>query len=229
MCLSGLRANRILAYMDDLVIFSTTFEQHVLDIEEVFRRLREANITLKTLKCVFAADRVEFLGYELSSEGIKPQKRLTTAINEFHRPENKKEVKRFLGLPGFYRNFIKNFGNISHPLNRLTSDNVEFIWDENCENVFNDLKKCLSSEPGLIFPRLGEDFIVDVDASDHVFGRVLLQKGSDSTLHPVAYFSDAVQNSQKNWAPTTKEAYALSSTPLARLLGRATLHPELRS
>ena len=117
MCLSGLPANRILAYMDDLMIFSTTFEQHVLDIEEVFRRLREANTTLKTTKCVFAADRVEFLGYELSSEGIKPQKRLTTATNEFHRPENKKEVKRFLGLAGFYRNFIKNFGNISHPLN----------------------------------------------------------------------------------------------------------------
>ena len=182
MCLSGLPVNRILVYMDDLVIFSRTFEQHLLDIEEVFRRLRAANITLKATKCVFAADKVEFLGYELSSEGIKPQKRLTTAINEFHRPENKKEVKRFLGLAGFYRNFIKDFGNISHPLNRLTSDNVEFIWDSNCENAFNNLKRCLSSEPVLVFPLLGDDFIVDVDASDQAFCGVLLQRSSGSKL-----------------------------------------------
>ena len=109
----------------------------------------------------------------------------------------------------FYRNFIHGYGDITHPLNKLTCDNVKFEWSEECEKAFNTLKHCLSSEPVLAFPRLGEDFVVDVDASDVAFGGVLIQEGSDSLLHPVGYFSDAVQKSQKSWSPTTKEAFAL--------------------
>lgn len=209
LCLSGLSSRRILAYMDDIVIFSRTFEEHIADVKTVFERLRAANISLKASKCIFGSSNVDFLGYELSSKGIKPQKRLTDAIRDFARPENRKEVRRFLGMAGFYRNFIRNFGDISHPMNKLTSDNVKFLWDEDCEKAFIELKQQLSSEPVLAFPRLGEDFIVDVDASDLAFGGVLMQEGSDSQLHPVAYFSDSVQKSQKSWAPTTKEAFAL--------------------
>ena len=207
--LSGLPASRILAYMDDIVIFNSNFEDHLKDIESVFLRLREANITLKASKCVFAARSVDFLGYHLSSEGIKPQKRLTRAIEEFHRPENKKDVRRFLGLANFYRSFIKNFSDISHPLNKLTSDNTPFMWTDECETAFCALKRHLCSDPILAFPRLGEEFVIDVDASDVAFGGVLLQMGADRQLHPVGYFSDSVQASQKAWAPTTKEAFAL--------------------
>ena len=107
------------------------------------------------------------------------------AILNFPRPENRKEVKGFLGLAGFYRNFIQGFGNISHPLNRLTSDNVVFAWNDDCEEAFKKLKECLSSKPVLAFPRLGEEFIIDVDASDVAFGGVLLPKGVDLQLHPV--------------------------------------------
>ena len=208
-CLSGLPTNRILAYMDDIVIFSAVFDDHLSELEEVFKRLRAANISLKASKCVFAAEKVDFLGYELSAAGIRPQKRLTESIQNFSQPKSRKEVKRFLGMAGFYRNFIEGFGNISHPLNKLTCDNVSFLWDDACEAAFNDLKRCLMSAPALAFPRLGEEFIVDVDASDIAFGGVLIQKGSDSLLHPVGYFSDAVQKSQMNWSPTTKEAFAL--------------------
>ena len=208
-CLSGLPSDRILAYMDDIVIFSKYFDEHLSAIGLVFSRLRSANISLKASKCVFAAENVDFLGYNLSSNGIKPQKRLTTAIEQFRRPENRKEVRRFLGLAGFYRNFIEGFGDIAHPLNKLTSDNVDFVWDQCCDEAFMKLKKHLTSEPVLAFPRLGDDFIVDVDASDIAFGGVLMQEGPDSTLHPVGYFSDAVQNSQKNWSATTKEAFAM--------------------
>ena len=208
-CLSGLPSNRILAYMDDIVIFSRTFSEHISDIRKVFDRLREANISLKASKCTFAAQTVDFLGYELSSSGIRPQKKLTSSIKDFPQPSNRKEVKRFLGMAGFYRNFVKGFGDISHPLNNLTRDNVKFEWTDDCESAFCTLKLCLSSEPVLAFPRLGEEFILDVDASDVAFGGVLMQAGADGQLHPVGYFSDAVQKSQKSWAPTTKEAYAM--------------------
>ena len=208
-CLSGLPSNRILAYMDDVVIFSRTFSEHIADIKEVFERFRAAKISLKASKCTFAAKTVDFLGYELSSQGIKPQNKLTSAIKEFPQPTNRKEVKRFLGMAGFYRNFVQGFGDISHPLNRLTCDNVKFEWTNECEIAFKTLKECLSSKPILAFPRLGEEFILDVDASDIAFGGVLMQEGSDSVLHPVGYFSDAVQKSQKSWSPTTKEAFAM--------------------
>jgi hypothetical protein len=112
-------------------------------------------------------------------------------------------------MAGFYRNFVKGFGDISHPLNVLTRDNVKFEWTDDCETAFRTLKTCLSSEPVLAFPRLGEEFILDVDASDLAFGGVLMQEGPDALLHPVGYFSDAVQKSQKSWAPTTKEAFAM--------------------
>ena len=208
-CLAGLPPDRVLAYLDDIVIFSATFDQHISDLRNVFEKLRTANISLKASKCVIAADEVEYLGYELGANGIKPQKRLTEAILKFEKPESRKDVKRFLGLAGYYRNFVDGFANISRPLNKSTSDNTPFVWDDDCEIAFRTLKTLLAEKPILAFPRIGEQFIVDVDASDCAFGGVLMQKGEDGKLHPVAYFSDSVQKSQSNWSATTKEAFAL--------------------
>ena len=89
--------------MDDIVIFSQTFEVHLRSIKAVFTRLRTAGIQLKASKCVIGSSNVQFLGFELSSKGIKPQKRLTEAVNNLAKPTNRKEIRRFLGLSGFYR------------------------------------------------------------------------------------------------------------------------------
>ena len=148
-CLSGLPPDRVLAYMDDIVIFSKTFDEHKLMLEKVFQCLLKAGVTLKISKCNFANNVVDFLGYELSEKGVKPQKRLTEAIRTFSTPQNRKEVRRFLGLAGFYRRFIPDFANISRPLNALSSDNVLFEWTNDCELAFNSLKDKLSSEPVL--------------------------------------------------------------------------------
>ena len=208
-CLSGLPPDRVLAYMDDIVIFSKTYQEHLHTLETVFKRLLAAGITLKLSKCIFASNKVDFLGYELSEEGVKPQKRLTEAILTFATPLNRKELRRFLGLAGFYRRFIPQFASISRPLNRLTSDNVNFQWTDECDTAFNTLKQKLSSEPVLAFPKLGEPFVVEVDASDYAVGGVLAQLGNDNDLHPVAYMSIALNPSQQNWCPYSKEAYAL--------------------
>jgi len=124
-------------------------------------------------------------------------------------PKTKKELKGFLGLAGFYRDFIPNFSHISKPLNELTSDKVPFSWTSARDNAFDTLKSRLSSEPVLHFPDLNEPFILEVDASNYAVGGVLSQKAPDNTLHPVAYFSTALQKSQQNWSATTKEAFAL--------------------
>ena len=201
--------SQILAYMDDIVLFSESFEQHLQYSQSVFEHLRQSDISYKATKCVFASDKVDFLGYKLSHMGIKPQKRLTEAITSFHCPESKHEVKQFLGLAGFYRHIIQDFADISHPLNKLTGEGVHFNWDSNCQQAIDLLKMRLASEPVLVFPCLGEPFMVDIDASDYAAGGVLIQKSSDRNLHPVAYYSTAFNKAQQNYAPTTAEAFAL--------------------
>ena len=134
-CLAGFLADRVLPYMDDIVTFSSMFAEHISSLESIFQRLPSAGVTLKSSKCIFGSEKVDFLGYELSAEGIKPQKRLTEAIRSFQCPESKKEVKRFLVLAGFYRNSMKDFSKISKPLNKLTSDSVVFNWDSRAEGL----------------------------------------------------------------------------------------------
>ena len=120
MCLpAGLPANQVLAYMDVIVLYSPNFEEHSKDLDTVFGHLRVANISIKATKCMIAMRKVDFLGYELSGEGIRLQNRLKEAIQEFHRPEPKKELKSFLVLAGFHRYSIRDFAEISHPLKIL--------------------------------------------------------------------------------------------------------------
>eukprot|EP00794_Sanderia_malayensis_P008309 gene8309-9196_t len=119
---SGLPAERVLAYMGDIVVFINTFEEHLQSLKLVFQKLRESNISPKLSKCVFATRKVDFWGFELSNSGIRPQSRLTDAISNFKQPAAEKELKGFLGLAGFYRAFIRDIAKIAEPLNRLTSD-----------------------------------------------------------------------------------------------------------
>ena len=150
-CLAGSLADRVLAYMDDIVIFSSTFAEHISSLESVFQCLRLAGITLKSSKCIFGSEKVDFLDCELSAKRVRPQKHLTEAICSFQLPESKKEVKRFLGLAEFYRNFIEDFSKISKPFNKLTSDSVVFHWNSQAEEAFNKLKAQSASEPVLAF------------------------------------------------------------------------------
>ena len=145
--LSGLPSNCVFAYIDDILICSKSMEEHLSSLKEVFLKLRESGITLKLSKCVFGCENIDFLGYNLSKDGIKPQKRLTEAIKEFKIAENKKELKRFLGMANFYRKFIPQFSRITKPLNNLTSDAVKFAWDIPCDDAFTHLRTLLTSYP----------------------------------------------------------------------------------
>ncbi len=134
--LSGLPSDSLLAYMDDIVLFSQLFKEHLEGLKQIFSRLKSAGISLKFSKCLFPCQKVNFLGFTLSSEGIKPRPRLTEAIEKFQTPSTKKELKGFLGLNGFYRAFIPNFAVTSKPLNDLTRDNLTFIGQSNARTHF---------------------------------------------------------------------------------------------
>ena len=121
--------------MDDIVVYSKSFDEHIESLNKVFGCLRSSSITLKLSKCVFASEHVDFLGFNLSAAGIRPQSRLTEAIDNYQCPNSKKSLKGFLGLAGFYRSFIPNFAHVSQPLNALTSNETPFVWNNECEKA----------------------------------------------------------------------------------------------
>ena len=207
--MSDLYSSGILAYMDDIVIFSRSSPEHLSDLTEIFQRLQASNISLQLSKCLFASSKVDILGYELAHNGLQPQARLTYASRSYQRPSSKKGQKGFLGLASFYRAFVPNFSMISRPLNKLTSDYSQYVWTEDCEQAFCHLKD-LTSKPILQFPDLSKPFTLEVGASHFAVGGVLSQLSSDQSLHLVAYFSTALQGSQLNWSATEKEAYSLA-------------------
>lgn len=209
MVLSGLAPNRVLAYIDDVAVFSETWEEHLELLKATFQALKASGISLKLSKCVFAAKQIEFLGFVLSEKGVKPQQRLTEAIEKFAKPTNKKEIRRFLGMANFYREFIPNFSEVAASLNNLTKDAVIFHWSKDCETAFKTLKQALVTAPILAFPKSNEEFVVEVDASKQAVGGVLSQNQDDGILHPVAYFSTTMNDAQRNWSPYIQEAYAI--------------------
>ena len=207
--LSGLPPDRVLAYLDDIVIFSKSFDEHKRVVDMVLDKLEAAGITLRPEKCVFGSNEVNYLGYYMNEEGIRPQKALVEAIQDFRRPETKKEVRRFLGTVGFYRDFIRNFAVISTPLRNLTKENTRFLWSEDCDKSFQELKGLLTKYPVLAFPITNKEFIVEVDACKTAVGGVLHQEQHDGTVRPVSYCSYALSPTQQNWEPYSQETFAL--------------------
>ena len=164
------------AYIDDVEVdTSTTFEEHSLHLRKVFERLRKAKLRARPSKCKIAKTVVDFVGHRVGKDTIKPRDALVRTIEEFPRPETKKQVRSFLGLTGYYRRFIKNYADIAIPLTNLTkkTEPTRVRWTDVCERAFNELKTLLKSPPILRPPHWDELFILQVDASDFGVGAIL--------------------------------------------------------
>ena len=196
-------------YIDDILVFSSTFEEHLDHLRRVIGRLREANLRLKPTKCLFVRDEVEHLGHSLTRQGLMPNQRLTVAVQEFPKPKNLHDVRRFLGLSSYYRRFIPKFAKIAQPLHRLTAKDVPFVWSPECEEAFKTLKRQLSVPPVLAYPAFDRDFTLETDASSQGLGAVLSQVQADEKLHPVAYASRALNPSERNYSVTELETLAV--------------------
>ena len=129
------------AYLDDLVVFSSTWEEHLRQVKAVLQRLREAGLTAKPKKCQFGMDRCNYLGHVVGGGRVQPEASKVEAVEKFAIPETKKQVRAFLGLTGYYRKFIPNYATVAAPLTDLTRksapNNVQ--WSERCEEAFNEL------------------------------------------------------------------------------------------
>ena len=192
-------------YIDDILIFSRTLEDHLHHLQRVIERVVEVGLKLKPTKCRFAQKEVEYLGHIVSCEGLKPNPRLVVAVQEFPVPRTPKATRRFLGLASFYRKFIPQFAAVANPLHNLTRRDTVFVWSPECQQAYQELKIRLTSAPIVAYQNFKLDFVLETDASIKGLGAVLGQFQLDSELHPVSYASRALN--EKVWYHGTRDTH----------------------
>ena len=197
-----------LIYLDDILVYSKTFDDHLSHLRQVFDRLRHANLKLKPSKCKFACTKVTYLGHVVSPDGISPDEDKISAVRDFPRPHNIKTVQSFLGLANYYRRFIKDFAKIAAPINQLLRKNHKFLWTDACEQAFKALKDALTSAPILAFPNFKEPFHLYTDASNDGIGVTLgqIQEGREVAI---AYAGRDFNTAERNYSTTEREALAV--------------------
>ena len=199
----------VTVYIDDILVFSPTLEEHLINLQAVIRRIEEAGLKLKPSKCRFVCKEVEYLGHLVTPEGLRTNERLIEAIKQFPRPTDVSGVRRFLGLSSYYRRFIRNFSRIAEPLRELTRKDTPFLWTQSCEEAMCQLKEKLTTAPVLAYPSFDKPFTVETDASISGIGAVLSQVQEDAKLHPVAYASRSLSSAERNYSVTELETLAV--------------------
>ena len=198
------------AYVDNIIIFTKTFEEHIATIKETLRVLEQYNLSLRSDKCEFGFEELEFLGYIVGSKGISASPANVEKIKTFPAPKNRKEVQRFLGLTNFNRRFITNYSELTGPLTTLTSSKVPFKWGDEESTSFDSIKQCIMKAPTLSLPDWDKPFQIRCDASGTAVGAVLFQVNA-GRIEPIAYHSKSLNKTERNWCATDKELFAIVS------------------
>ncbi|XP_038064778.1 uncharacterized protein LOC119735148 [Patiria miniata] len=206
--LHGLQWQICLVYLDDVIIFSKTFESHIDRLGVVLDRIRQAGLKLKPDKCHLLQEEVSYLGHIVSKGGVKTDPSKTRQIEEWPVPRNIQEVRSFLGLASYYRRFVASFAEIARPLHKLTEKDKDFRWTHDCQLAFEQLKQRLTSALVLAYPKLDPEFILDTDASNSGIGAVLSQL-QDGQERVIAYASRALSKPERNYCVTRKELLAV--------------------
>ena len=206
--LAGMTWETCLVYIDDVIVFSKTFDEHVVRLSAVLQRIRNAGLKLKPSKCRLFQRRVVFLGHVLSDEGIEPDPEKVAAVVNWPVPTNLTEVRAFLGLASYYRTFIKDFSKIAAPLHELSKKGHRFMWDERRQLAFEALKDRLTSAPVLAAPDSKGLYVLDVDASDVASGAILHQV-QENELKVIAYASRLFDQAERKYCTTRKELAAV--------------------
>ena len=200
----------VILFIDDILIASDSLEQHFRDIEAVFERLKRHKLIAKVKKCTFLLSKIIFLGHEISRAGVSVSAEKASAVTNIQTPKTSKQVLQALGLLGWFRRFIFQYGALAAPLYALTSKDAEFVWSPECESAFSELKNRLVSAPVLKLPDFnGSEFILQVDASGYGIGGVLLQANAQGVLQPVCFVSTKLGKHADAWHVREREAYAI--------------------
>jgi transposase InsO family protein len=202
--LADLINNGCMNYLDDIIIYAKTLEEHNRLLHEVFSRLKKHNVRLRREKCEFAVNSIEFLGHVIADSKVRPPSSKVKAVLDFPRPESYKEIQRFHGLANYLREYINNFSIIAAPLTRLLRKDTQFIWSDEQEDAFEQIKAAMANEPvrKIFDPNLKCE--LHTDASTVGIGAILIQ---DS--HPIGYFSRRLSDAETRYTPTELECMAV--------------------
>ena len=209
--LSDLLWKHCFAYLDDILVCSPTFDDHLHHLHTVFERIRQAGLRLQAKKCQFLKPSVCYRGHVVSKEGICPDPAKTNQIEHYPVPTDVEGVRRFLGLASYYRRFVSEFSKVASPLHLLLKKGVPFSWTVECQHSFESLKRKLVSAPVLSYPsfKSHEPFILEIDASGRGLGAVLAQKQHDGLVHPITFASRALSSHERNYSITELETLAV--------------------
>uniref|UniRef100_A0A8C5QDJ5 Gypsy retrotransposon integrase-like protein 1 n=1 Tax=Leptobrachium leishanense TaxID=445787 RepID=A0A8C5QDJ5_9ANUR len=200
----------VVIYLDDILIYSPTLEEHRKTVKEVLSRLRNHKLYAKLDKCSFDQSRISFLGYVLSPGKLEMDPEKVSAIHSWPTPTNKKEVQRFLGFANFYRKFIRNFSHLVQPLTRLTKNHEKFRWAEDTQKAFLKLKTLFTNAPILEQPDPSHPYFLEVDASESATEAILSQRNlTNGNLHPIAFYSKCLNPAEKRYDVGDKELLAI--------------------
>ena len=206
--LSGLQGIELFVYMDDIVIYGKSLEDHSNKLRALLGRLKEAGLTLQPEKCHFLKKQIAYLGHVISEDGLKPDSGKIEAVKNFPIPKRRKNIKQFLGLVGYYRRFIPEFAKIAKPLNLLLKGGVPFKWTEIQQSAFEKLRDIICSVHLLQYPDFSKPFVVTTDASNYALGAILSQGEVGQDL-PIAYASRTLNDAEIKYFTTEKELLAI--------------------
>ena len=199
----------VFVYLDDLLILSTTFDEHVVHLTEVASQLRKAGLTINVGKSHFALKEVKYLGYIVGEGTLKVDPEKVRAITEFPVPKSTRQLRQILGMLGWYRRFIHDYSTLTAPLTDLLCKNKNFAWNPEADKAFNLLKEKLSSAPLLVHPDYNREFIVQCDASQCGVGALLAQADGLGNERPIAFMSQKLNKAQRNYSVTELECLAV--------------------
>ena len=206
--LAGLNWQICLLYLDDVIVFARSFEEHLKRLEQVISKIQESRLKISPGKCSFLQKEVTFLGHVVSGDGISTDPAKITAVKDWPTQKSVQEVRSFLGTCSYYRRFIRQFSDIARPLHKLTEKGENFKWTPECQISMDALKQCLITAPILGYPDTSKPFILDTDASGFGIGSVLSQK-QDGKECVIAYYSKSLNKPERQYCVTRRELLAI--------------------
>jgi len=196
-------------YLDDIIIYSSSLEEHRNQLVEVFRRLKSNELQVSLEKCTFMVKELVYLGYRVSTEGVSMVGEKIQAIKDFGIPRNVTEVRSFLGMANYYRKFIRDFSRLAFPLTQLTKKSLTFKWTDVENDSFLKLKDAFREEVVLKYPDSNLPFTLFCDASDQALGSVLSQCDKEGNFRAVEFFSRKLLPAELNYTVYDKELLAI--------------------
>lgn len=206
--LTGLQGTELFVYLDDIVLYASSIQEHEIKFNKLAVRLRKAKLQLQPDKCEFLRTEVIYLGHVIGGEGIKPDPEKVNTVKNFPTPKNAKNITQFLGLAGYYRRFIPNFSKIAKPLTNLLKKDEAFVWGTAQSQAFDTLRDMLCREPILQYPDFTKPFVATTDASGYAIGGILSQGPVGKDL-PIAYTSRLLNTAEQNYSTIEKELLAI--------------------